>query len=85
MNDTPDLNKPNSPDHKPRPMIDLLVSLIIPSLILMKLSGDDALGATSALLVALAFPLGWGLYERFQYKKFNFIARMTRRYYVASV
>jgi hypothetical protein len=55
-------------------MIDLLVSIVIPSFILMKLSGDDDLGATSALIVALAFPLGWGLFGRFQYKKFNFIA-----------
>jgi len=55
-------------------MIDLLVSIIIPSIILMKLSGNDALGATTALIVALAFPLGWGLFERIQYKKFNFIA-----------
>ena len=47
------------PGHKPRPMVDLLVSIIIPSLILMKLSGDENLGATTALIVALAFPLGW--------------------------
>lgn len=64
----------NSSGHKPRPMIDLLVSIIIPSIILMKLSGDDALGATTALIAALAFPLGWGLFERIQYKKFNFFA-----------
>ena len=63
-----------SSGHKPRPVIDLLVSIVFPSFILMKLSGDDALGATTALIVALAFPLGWGLFERLQYKKFNFIA-----------
>jgi hypothetical protein len=40
----------------------------------MKLSGDDALGATTALIVALAFPLGWGLFERVKYNKFNFFA-----------
>ncbi len=62
------------PDHKPRPMIDLLVSIIIPSAILMKLSGTDDLGASGALIAALAFPLGWGLFELFRYKKFNFIA-----------
>jgi intracellular septation protein A len=55
-------------------MIDLLVSIIIPSVILMKFSGDDALGATNALILALAFPLSWGLYERFRFRKFNFIA-----------
>ena len=62
------------PDHKPRPLIDLLVSIVIPSIILMKFSGDDALGASAALIVALAFPLGWGMFGLLKYKKFNFIA-----------
>ncbi len=60
--------------HKPRPMIDLLVSLVIPSIILMKFSGDENLGATAALIVALAFPLSWGLFELVRYRQFNFIA-----------
>ena len=72
MTNTPDTSTQNTPEHKPRPMIDLLVSIIIPSFILMKLSGDDDLGATMALIAALLFPLGWGLYERLQYKKFNY-------------
>ena len=64
----------NPPEHKPRPLVDMLLSIIIPSIILMKFSGDDALGATTALIVALAFPLGWGLFERIHYKKTNFFA-----------
>ena len=60
--------------HKPRPLIDLLVSLVIPSIILMKLSGDDNLGASTALIVALAFPLTWGFLELFKYRHFNIIA-----------
>lgn len=60
--------------HKPRPMIDLLVSIIIPSVILMQLSDENELGATRALITALAFPIGWGLFELFKYKKINFIA-----------
>ena len=72
-NKTSTINRP-VPDRKPRPMIDLLVSIIIPSAILMKLSGADDLGASGALIAALAFPLGWGLFELFKYKKFNFIA-----------
>lgn len=55
-------------------MIDLLVSIIAPSIVLMKLSGGDALGPSGALIAALAFPLTWGLFELFKYKKFNFIA-----------
>ncbi len=62
------------PKHKSRPMVDLLVSIIIPSVILMNLSGGDDLGASGALIVALAFPVSWGLFELFKYKKFNFIA-----------
>ncbi len=62
------------PEHKPRPMIDLLVSIIIPSVILMKLSGESDLGATGALITALAFPIAWGTYELVKFRKFNFIA-----------
>ncbi len=62
------------PAHKPRPLIDLLVSVVIPSVILMKLSGEADLGAARALLLALAFPIGWGLFELLKYRKFNFIA-----------
>ena len=63
-----------APEHKPRPMIDLLVSIILPSVILMKFSGENDLGASGALITALAFPLGWGIFELIKYRKFNFIA-----------
>jgi intracellular septation protein A len=62
------------PQHKPRPFVDLLVSIIIPSFILMKFSDDASLGASGALVVALAFPIGWGLFELIRYRKFNGIA-----------
>jgi len=73
MNNSPTSNH-TKPEHKPRPMVDLLVSIVIPSVILMKLSGESDLGASGALIVALAFPLGWGFFELFKYRKFNFIA-----------
>ncbi|ERP86953.1 MFS transporter [Marinobacter sp. ES-1] len=63
-----------TPDHQPRPWIDLLVSIILPSVILMKFSGDEHLGSVNALLIGLAFPLGWGLFELVRYHKKNFIA-----------
>lgn len=62
------------PQHKPRPLQDLVLSIVIPSVILMKFSGDDSLGTVNALLLALAFPLGWGIFELVRYRKFNFIA-----------
>lgn len=60
--------------HKPRPLIDLLLSIVIPSLILMNLSDDPALGAPGALMLALAFPITWGLYELIRFKVTNYIA-----------
>ncbi len=74
MNNTVNLITPTTAKHKPRPVIDLLVSIVIPSIILMKFSDAVNLGATAALIVALAFPLGWGLFEFFKHRKLNFIA-----------
>ena len=74
MNDRSSMTDRSVSEHRPRPIIDLSVSIIIPSVILMKFSGDDALGASAALVTALAFPLGWGMFELFKYRKFNFIA-----------
>jgi intracellular septation protein A len=59
---------------KPRPLIDLLVSIVIPSVILMKFSGENDLGVVGALVVALAFPIIWGLYELIRFRITNYIA-----------
>ncbi len=61
-------------NRKPRPLVDLLVSIVIPSVILMKFSGEENLGATQALVVALAFPISLGLYELIRYRITNYIA-----------
>ncbi|MCW8911511.1 MAG: MFS transporter [Gammaproteobacteria bacterium] len=74
MTYTPDSAQQTSTEYKPRPLIDMLFSIIVPSIVLMKFSGDDDLGSVNALLVALSFPLGWGLFELAKYRKFNFIA-----------
>lgn len=71
---SPHTTAASTPDHKPRPWVDLLVSIVIPSVILMKLSGDEYLGSVWALVIGLAFPLGWGLFELVRYHKRNFIA-----------
>jgi intracellular septation protein A len=59
---------------KKRPLIDLLVSIVIPSIVLMKFSDETDLGAVGALIVALAFPIVWGLYELIRYRVTNYIA-----------
>ena len=59
---------------KPNPLIELSITLIIPSIILMKLSGAEDLGTVKALLLALAFPLLWGARSLLRERKVNFIA-----------
>ncbi len=59
---------------KPNTLTELLVTLIIPSLILMKLSGAEDLGAVNALLLALAFPLAWGARDLLLRRKLNLFA-----------
>ncbi len=65
-----------TPASKPNPLLELLVTLVIPSLILMKLSGPEHLGAVQALLLALAFPLAWGAFDWARRKKLNLFAAL---------
>jgi hypothetical protein len=74
MKNEPVSTKQAIPTHQPRPMVDLMVSILLPSIILMKFSGPADLGASGALIVALVFPICWGLFELAKYRKFNFIA-----------
>ncbi len=61
---------------KPSPLIELLITLLIPSLILMKLSGPEDMGPVNALLLALAFPLFWGARDLLARRKLNLFAAL---------
>ena len=54
--------------------LELIFNIAVPSIILMKLSGDDYLGSMYALVVALFFPIGYGLYDFIKNKSMNFIS-----------
>lgn len=56
------------------PLLEIAVTLLIPSLILMQFSRPEHLGAAGALVVALAFPIGWGLRELARSRRFSLIA-----------
>lgn len=64
------------PARTANPLIELMITMIIPSLILMKLSGPEDLGAVNALLLALAFPLGWGARDLLARRKLNLFATL---------
>lgn len=67
-------NQPAPQKKKQSPFMDLIVSIIVPSVILMKFSGEDNLGPTGALLVALSFPILWGLYDLAKNGVKNYVA-----------
>jgi hypothetical protein len=66
----------NAPAATPKesPLLNLALNILLPSLILMKMSGEDRLGPFYAFVVALAFPLGYGIYSFIKDKKVNFIS-----------
>lgn len=64
----------NTANQKSNPILDLLLSIVLPAIILMKFSGEEYLGTTGGLVTALAFPLSWGLFDLLKHRKFNFIA-----------
>jgi len=56
---------------EPGLMANMLFNIFIPVIVLMQLSSDDRLGAAPALVLALAFPISFGLRELWQRKKIN--------------
>ena len=61
---------------KPNAFLEIGVTILLPALVLMKLSGDSSLGPLKALLLALAFPLSWGLWDAWRRRKFNWLAAL---------
>ncbi len=59
---------------KPSPWLELLITIVVPALVLMQLSSASRLGPAGALLLALAFPLGWGARELIRQRKLNLMA-----------
>ncbi len=63
---------------KPQPRENVLLSLginiAIPAVILMKLSGENALGPVWGLVVALVFPLGYGVVDFVRRREWNIVS-----------
>src|SRR5690554_861127 len=57
-------------------LLNLLLNIVIPTLILMKLSGDEHLGTRLALVVALVFPLAYGLRDFYLTRKINLFSAL---------
>ncbi len=67
-------NLNNDNKRKNTPLIELLFNIVAPSVILMKLSGPEYLGTVLGLLVALAFPVSYAIYDFIKIRSLNFIS-----------
>lgn len=69
-------NETKKPPPKPQTghlLLEIAICVILPTLVLKYLSGDDRLGPVYGLIVGLSFPLGFGIYQFIKEKKFGFI------------
>lgn len=62
------------PAAKANPLLEIAVTIIVPAIVLMKFSGVDSLGPLNALLLGLAFPLVWGVWEGLRRRKLSWLA-----------
>jgi hypothetical protein len=67
--------QPKTPPGKQENMlINLLFNIVLPAIILSKLSPENRLGPVYALIVGLSLPLGYGIYDLVTRKKWNFFS-----------
>lgn len=64
-------NSGNTKQRKENPLINIGCNVIIPSVIMTKFSGDEHLGQVYGLVVALIFPIAYGLADLIRFKKTN--------------
>jgi hypothetical protein len=56
------------------PLINLICNIVIPTVVLMNFSTEKRLGPLWGLIVALIFPVGYGIYDLVTRKKTNFLS-----------
>lgn len=54
-------------------MISLVINILIPTVIMMRYASEDKLGAVNALLIALAFPFLYGVWEMAKTRKVGWV------------
>ncbi len=67
-------DSPSPNPSKESPLASLGLNIVVPVLVLTTLSGDDRLGPVVALVAALSFPVGYGVYDLVRRKRANFVS-----------
>lgn len=71
----------STPDSKPAPkrenlFLNILLNIVIPTVILTRFSGEEQLGPQLGIVVALAFPIVYGVKDYFRAQKINFFSAL---------
>lgn len=69
-----DSNSPNTPPKRENLLLSVAFNILIPLLILTKLSDPERLGPVNALVIGLAFPLAYGIWDLLNRKQVNFVS-----------
>lgn len=69
-----DIQQTTTEPKKNNSLLELIFNIVIPSVILMKLSTPEYLGSVYGLIVALAFPVGYAIYDFSRVGSLNFIS-----------
>lgn len=71
-----DLSMKDQPTKKENPLVNLLLNIVVPTIILMKFSGPEQLGTKLGVIVALLFPISYGVIDFFRIRKVNFFSAL---------
>ena len=61
-------------EKRENPLLNIFLNVIAPSIIMAKFSGPEHLGPIFGLVIALIFPIGYGLFDFISRKKYNFFS-----------
>ena len=59
---------------KNNPLLEIIFNVALPSWVLMKFSSPEYFGVVAGLIIALAFPLGYAVYDYLRTKEMNLIS-----------
>jgi hypothetical protein len=69
-----EITVPPTPPKRENPLINIVCNIVIPTIVLTKFSTENRLGPLWGLLVALVFPVGYGIYDLITRKKTNVLS-----------
>lgn len=68
------MTSPALPPKRENPFINIVCNIVVPTVVLMKFSTDQWLGPLWGLIVALIFPVSYGVYDLIERKKTNYLS-----------